>query len=152
MSFKWAAKTGDLETLRQRLANGADPEGPGGRTPLMLAAAGGHLEAVRLLLDHGADPNFVYERHCVNILGVAQTREVIELLVTRGARWQPAIPAQWLTERIVSRELAPHRDAEEFLALLDPGDELWHFHNQGWSGTAIVRDGIPIRTLVYIRT
>ncbi|MGB7243091.1 MAG: ankyrin repeat domain-containing protein [Sulfitobacter sp.] len=52
-----AARSGDLEQVRELLASGAEPDPSGIATPLIFAAQGGHLEIVELLLEHGADPN-----------------------------------------------------------------------------------------------
>lgn len=58
-----AADTGDLEGVRQSLAQGADVNARDqrrqtrGKTPLMLASRAGHLASVRCLLEAGADPN-----------------------------------------------------------------------------------------------
>lgn len=54
-----AATFGDIETVRRRLAAGADAnarDGFGG-TPLMMAAANGGLAVARVLIDAGAEVN-----------------------------------------------------------------------------------------------
>lgn len=53
-----AAKNGDVDKVRQLLADGVDPDGPAkdGRTPLMAATAGGHVRVVDALLEAFADP------------------------------------------------------------------------------------------------
>ena len=53
----WAARKGQLGSLRLLLTHGADVNmrgGAGGSTPLIQAAMGGHLEAVRELVSAGA--------------------------------------------------------------------------------------------------
>ena len=53
----WAARKGQLGSLRLLLTHGADVNmrgGAGGSTPLVQAAMGGHLEAVRELVSAGA--------------------------------------------------------------------------------------------------
>jgi len=52
-----AARNGDLETVRELLAAGAQPDPPGIASPLYFAAQGGHLEIVNALLEHGAGPD-----------------------------------------------------------------------------------------------
>lgn len=55
-----AARTGNIETVRQLLDHKADPnarEPWRGETALMLAASEGHADVVKLLLQHGADAN-----------------------------------------------------------------------------------------------
>jgi len=54
-----AAATGDLRLMRKALDAGASPnsKGPGGRTPLMLAAEAGSSDGARLLLLSGAMAN-----------------------------------------------------------------------------------------------
>jgi ankyrin repeat protein len=54
-----SARTGDLSTLKARLAEGVNTEvrERQGRTALMLAAENGHAEIVRILVEHGADLN-----------------------------------------------------------------------------------------------
>ena len=56
----WAARTGDLDTMRRLLDAGADPferDVLNGWTPLFHAIHTGQIEAVRLLLDRGVNPN-----------------------------------------------------------------------------------------------
>jgi Meckel syndrome type 1 protein len=52
-----AIASGDAEAVRQRIAEGADPNerDPLGRTPLIAAARAGNDTLVRLLLGLGAD-------------------------------------------------------------------------------------------------
>lgn len=54
----WAAMRGDLNTVNDLLANGADPNthDDGGWTPLITAAAAGYTYVVSTLVEAGADP------------------------------------------------------------------------------------------------
>lgn len=52
-----AARSGDLEQVKELLASGAEPDPKGIATPLYFAAQGGRLEIAVLLLEGGADPN-----------------------------------------------------------------------------------------------
>ena len=57
-----AVKELDVETTRQMLAQGADPNvafEPTQQTPLLLAALLGNMEIMRMLIDKGADINHV---------------------------------------------------------------------------------------------
>jgi hypothetical protein len=57
-SFRMAALTGALESVRLHLRSGNDVDATDEkvRSPLMLAASRGHLDVRRLLLESGADP------------------------------------------------------------------------------------------------
>jgi len=54
-----AASAGDVESVRELLKKGVDPNAKNkyGWTPLHEAASEGHVDVVKLLLEHGADPN-----------------------------------------------------------------------------------------------
>jgi ankyrin repeat protein len=54
-----AVETGDVQTLRTLLAQGADPNQTNGRglTALIICARNGSVPAAEALLQHGADPN-----------------------------------------------------------------------------------------------
>jgi predicted LPLAT superfamily acyltransferase len=56
MTLHVAARDGDLEALRDRIARGGDVDGRNGLgcTPLMEACAGGHLECAQTLIEAGA--------------------------------------------------------------------------------------------------
>jgi len=55
-SLVQAAKNGDLEKVKELIANGADVNmDNGGGSPLMVAAFNSHLEVVEYLLENGAD-------------------------------------------------------------------------------------------------
>ncbi len=68
--FYQAAGKGDLDTLRQLLDRGADPNFASivnaidrGHTPLHNACFGDSAAAVRLLIERGADPNKRFDYH-----------------------------------------------------------------------------------------
>jgi ankyrin repeat protein len=83
-----AARSGDLEQVRTRLAAEQDP------TPdaeisrglaLHAAARAGNRPLVELLLDHGADPNFTIDSSG-SATWAASTPELRQLLLDRGGR------------------------------------------------------------------
>ena len=59
MSLIRAAESGDIQSVRELLDRGADPNirNDYGTTALMWASQDGYIKIVRLLLDRGADPN-----------------------------------------------------------------------------------------------
>ncbi|MGH7575967.1 MAG: ankyrin repeat domain-containing protein [Longimicrobiales bacterium] len=82
------------DAMRLLLERGADPnvrdEGDNA-LPLHFAAGGGPIESVRTLLDGGSDVNGFGDLHEMNVIGwatcfAAARRDVVELLVERGAR------------------------------------------------------------------
>ena len=86
-----AAREGNIEAIKQAIADGADLEAKGGRhgwTPLLYVAAGGHKEIAELLIDKGADVNAKSTAGGSTPLHNAAHRgrkEIIELLIANGA-------------------------------------------------------------------
>lgn len=85
-----AAHEGDVEAIRQHLADGADPDKIDKRynsTPLSIASIMGHAEAVRVLLDAGADVNIRNGDQSIALHGAAffGHAEVARLLLAAGA-------------------------------------------------------------------
>lgn len=84
-----AADAGDLKTVRQLLAQGADAHArtSNGATALHCAAARGNREICELLLDHGLDVNSSdYDgRTVLHFAAFGGSTDVIDLLLARGA-------------------------------------------------------------------
>jgi uncharacterized glyoxalase superfamily protein PhnB len=99
-----AAKRGQLDVVKQLLAEGADPnerESGDNTYPLHWAAAAGHLEVVRALLDAGGDVHGFGDVHALDVIGWAtyyhapdadphtfhpSRHPLLALLLERGAR------------------------------------------------------------------
>jgi len=83
-----AAQSGDLATVEQLLAQGADVNSTanGGATPLHWAAGNDHKEMAELLLAHGADVNARdnFGQTPLGVAGEGFNEEMIELLRQRG--------------------------------------------------------------------
>ena len=86
ISIHEAAKTGNIEAVKQHLAAGTDvnAKNDDGTTPLRLAAFYGHMEIVELLIEKGADVN-AKEEDGFTPLHYAETKEFTELLIAKGA-------------------------------------------------------------------
>jgi ankyrin repeat protein len=84
-----AARSGDAEAIRARVALGDAPDarGPDGKTALMIAAERGGAGAVRALLDSGAAPDVQTLRGDTALALAARNRhlEVVKLLLSAGA-------------------------------------------------------------------
>jgi ankyrin repeat protein len=84
----------NADAVRVLLERGADPNARDvgdNALPLHFAAGGGHLESVRALLDAGSNVHGFGDLHRLDVIGWATVfaephREVVELLVERGAR------------------------------------------------------------------
>jgi ankyrin repeat protein len=107
VAMSTAAWKGDLETLRQLLKLGIDPNRPPHSgtlhletsglpmgMPLFDAVAGDHIEAARLLLAHGADPNLTSAWHqgfwALNSAAWTGHLDMVKLLVAHGAKVGPS--------------------------------------------------------------
>ena len=84
-----AAKQGNLEAVKQHLADGADvnSKNKSGYTPLHFAAYKGHKEIVELLIAEGADVNAKDDmgRTPFHIAIYGRQNEIVELLIAEGA-------------------------------------------------------------------
>lgn len=92
-----AVTSGDADTVKARLANGADvnERTSGGQTPLILATIFGHAHLVPLLLDAGADPQ-LRDNLGLNAIEWAQRRgatEVIDVLSSKPPKTRTEIRA-----------------------------------------------------------
>ena len=88
ISIHWAAKTGNIEAVKQHLAAGADVSAKNKywRTPLHYAADG-HKEIVRLLIANGADVNAKTYGGWTPLHWAAGGghKVIVELLIAEGA-------------------------------------------------------------------
>ena len=97
-----AAANGNIEAVKQHLADGADVNAKDdkfGRTPLQFAAKDGHKEIVELLIAEGAGVNAKKKGESTPLHNAAWggNKEIIELLIAEGAdvnakgldRWTP---------------------------------------------------------------
>jgi uncharacterized protein len=98
-----AADSGDVETIRQLLQRGINPNPPrhdnplphvialasDDDVPLDAAASKGHIEAAKLLLAHGADPNLSTANGGMSALACAAREgrlDMVQLLLAHGAK------------------------------------------------------------------
>ncbi len=84
-----SARTGDLNSLRSTLQQGADPNARDatGRTALIDAVAGGQMEAARVLLDAGAKVNITSSEGRTPLIEAAMQGhlDMAQLLIGSGA-------------------------------------------------------------------
>jgi ankyrin repeat protein len=84
----WAS-LGRTETVKQLLANGADPNATDaeGWSALQAAAENGHLEIVKLLVKAGANKNYVFSgKTALQFAQMAKKSAVVEYLRSVGAK------------------------------------------------------------------
>ena len=83
-----AARRGDLQTVKQLVADGVDVNSTSSFkiTPLWQATSKGHLDVIRHLLEAGADPNIRDEVWLVTPLMLTNQNEIVSLLVKHGAK------------------------------------------------------------------
>ena len=89
ISIHIAAKTGDIQAVKQHLAAGTDVNAKDyrGWTPLYFAASRGHKEIAELLVDKGADVNAKSDGDWTPLFTAALNghKEIAELLIAKGA-------------------------------------------------------------------
>ncbi len=97
----FAVEEGDLELMELLFRRGVKPDDPvyhGGVQPILAAAEAGQLEAVRLLLDRGVPPDLATEGQTALMHAAAGPhRDVVDLLLARGADPTAAVPPRNLT-------------------------------------------------------
>ncbi|RZJ70741.1 ankyrin repeat domain-containing protein [Flavobacterium sp.] len=84
-----ASETGDLETVKQLLAKGADASAMGPNSgALHCAASNGHREIVRLLLENGSDPNIADNQsfYPIHLAAAFKRTEIVQDLIDHGAK------------------------------------------------------------------
>ena len=94
ISIHEAANKGNIEVVKQHLADGADvnAENEDGWTPLLHAAGYGHKEIAELLIDKGADVNaIIVSGHLkgqtsLDFASVLKSTELANLLRKHGAK------------------------------------------------------------------
>jgi len=88
-AFHQSARTGDLNSLRSTLQQGADPNARdvSGHTALIDAVAGGQIEAARVLLDAGAKVNITSSEGRTPLIEAAAQGHLdsAQLLINSGA-------------------------------------------------------------------
>ena len=88
MKHDFAVLSGNIEAVKQHIADGADVNSKDtGATPLNLAAGGGHMEIVELLIAKGADVNMRDDSGQTPLLNATSGghKEIIELFIAEGA-------------------------------------------------------------------
>jgi len=89
MSIHEAAELGNIEAVKQYLADGEDVNANDefGFTPLLHAASSGHKEIVELLISNGANVNAKGDLGTTPLLWAAINghKQVVELLIAKGA-------------------------------------------------------------------
>ena len=85
-----AARTGNIEAVKQHIAAGTDVNAKDkyGESPLLFAATFGHKEIAELLIANGADVNTKIDKIGMTPLHIATGqgyKEIVELLIAKGA-------------------------------------------------------------------
>ena len=98
MSIHDAARDGNIEAVKQHLAEGADVNAKGekGETPLHGAAFTGRMEVVELLIENGADVNAKDEDGGTPLLYVTLSghKETADLLRQHGGKTGAELKAE----------------------------------------------------------
>lgn len=145
-----AAANGDVDALRIRLSDGADPDVRDGygRTPLHIAAYAGRHEIMRELVRAGADPNALEnDRYdIVTIAAVANDLPTLEVALALGTRATNVTSPYDGTALIAAAHLGHVQVVEELVRV---GAPLDHVNNLGWTAlieSIVLGDGGPRHT------
>jgi cytohesin len=118
ISIHDAAYKGNVETVKQHLAAGADvnAEDQHGWTPLYAAAAGGHKEIVDLLITNSADVNAKYAfRTPLHEAALGGHKEIVELLIAKGANVNVNAKIDWGGTSLHFAAANGHKEIAELL-------------------------------------
>jgi ankyrin repeat protein len=118
VSIHTAATLGNIETVKQLIANGADVNAKGGvtgGTPLLIAVTLGHKEIAEQLIANGADVNAKDPRGTTPLHGAALRghKEIAELLIAKGVDVNAKNEQGW-----TALHWAAHYGREEIAELL----------------------------------
>ena len=132
-----AARTGDLEAIKQYIADGADVNALHlDMPPLAWAAVGGQTKAVRLLIESGADVNTRSKDGDTPLHGAAffGKTDVVKLLLENGADVQTrnndgatpidALSVDWETTTFIGNLVGIDIKAEEIAAIKEGRSEI----------------------------
>lgn len=129
-----AAHEGDIATIRQLVADGADVNArdPKGRTPAHVAAFASHDDALRALAEAGADMNALEGRayDVVTIAAVADDPELMSLAIELGNDPGLVTSPYDGTALIAAAHLG---HVEVVRRLIDAGSPLDHINNLHWT-------------------
>lgn len=116
-----AAYRGDIQAVKQLVAQGANVNTPGllGGPPLQSAASQGHLVVVQFLIEHGADPNITAFMDGTALMTAAGggRSDIVEYLLDHGAN-----PKVWTFSGYDALTTAASQDDPDVVrVLLDHG-------------------------------
>ncbi len=96
ISIHDAAREGNIEAIKQAIADGADvnAKGIGGFSPLLIAAMEGHNEVVELLIAKGADVNAKNDEGKTALDEAKYKPETADLLRKHGAKTAKELKAE----------------------------------------------------------
>ena len=142
-----AAHHGDVSTIRELVAKGADLEArdPEGRTPIHVAAFASQDEALRALSKAGADLNALENQayDIVTIAAVDNDLPFMALALTLGAKPGNITSPYEGTALIAAAHLGHYDNVKH---LITAGAPLDHVNNLGWTAlieAVILGDGGP---------
>jgi ankyrin repeat protein len=151
-----AAHTGEVETIRQLIAEGADLDArdAAGRTPAHVAAFASNDAALEVLARAGADMNALEDGiyDVLTIAAVANDPEMVALALELGNRPDLITSVYDGTALIAAAHLGHH---EVVRRLIEGGAPLDHLNNLGWTAlieAVILGDGGPdhVRTVQHL--